>query len=192
MVNPYILLHFLKPTPGWIIWMDADTLFTNFDTRWETFLVGDVVYSDSPDVVSNNGVFALRTGFASRSFMMDWIERSAGLRAEQDNVSFILSLLHFILLIQGDAQSESVCDDHRDYNALAQCFVRALRAARASATLEVRDALFTAVKGINSGLTFTEPNKYRPGDFVMHFAGWSPDAREEAALKFVRMFSELT
>ena len=108
--------------------MDADTLFTNFHIKWERFLVGDVVYSDSPDVVSNNGVFALKTGFVSRSFVIDWIERSAGMSGAQDNISFIFSLLHFSLLVLGELES-TPCEGLNDYSTLSKCFFETLKTA---------------------------------------------------------------
>ena len=189
MVKPHLLLYLLSKTHGWIVWMDADTLFTNFHIKWERFLVGDVVYSDSPDVVSNNGVFALKTGFVSRSFVIDWIERSAGMSGAQDNISFIFSLLHFSLLVLGELES-TPCEGLNDYSTLSKCFFETLKTARAHAPCKVTDGQFTAVSGINSGLNFQEPNKFKDGDFILHFAGTSAEVREGLALKYADMYSK--
>jgi hypothetical protein len=66
LLKPNLLLHLVQHTHGWIIWMDADTLFTNFTTRWSELLRGDVVFAEAPDVVTNNGVFALHSSLRSR------------------------------------------------------------------------------------------------------------------------------
>ena len=196
-LKPNLLLHLVQHTPGWIIWMDADTLFTNFTTRWSELLRGDVVFAEAPDVVTNNGVFALRAGEVAKHFVLEWLRQIELLLQDKipgfsgDNFGFILSLLVFV-------SGHDECRSTRpDYTALRHCYHRSMN--KLSPNNEklrstgprnmygaswVEDPHFTGLWGINSGLGFIEPNNWQPGHFILHFAGQDAKTREANALRF--------
>jgi len=50
------------------------------------------------------------------------------------------------------------------------------------------DPHFTGLWGVNSGLGFSEPNNWRPGHFILHFAGQDAVTREANALRFTNTY----
>jgi hypothetical protein len=201
-LKPNLLLHLVQHTHGWIIWMDADTLFTNFTTRWSELLHGDVVFVEAPDVVTNNGVFALRAGKVAKHFVLEWLGQIKLLLQDKipgfsgDNFGFILTLLFFVSG-QDNALTMQCRSTRPDYSAVAHCYHRSMMSLSLNSEKLLstgpgslygaswaEDPHVTGVWGVNSGLTFSEPNKWQPGHFILHFAGQDPKTREANALRF--------
>jgi hypothetical protein len=80
----------------WFIWQDADTMYTNFTQKWENILDGrfDLIIGEAPDVIANNGVFALKVSDWSRSFLDSWDNDMTAMGARWlDNGPMVHSIL---------------------------------------------------------------------------------------------------
>ena len=193
--KPKLLAYLLDSAEDgtWLVWMDADTLFTNFEIRWGDYLgSGDVVVAEAPDVVTNNGVFALRASEAGRAFVDDWVDEHEryGDSPLTDNGTFIHALLRALSRLH-DVEYDNRCRLN-EFKALWQCYNERVESIGAEKRLkrtvgprgergyafQGKDEQMKGKWGLNSGLSFAPPNRWEPGSFILHFAGTGGDERE--------------
>ncbi len=190
----------------WVIWMDTDTMFTNDQKKWEEYLSGDMVFAEAPDVITNNGIFALRCNDWGRFFIRLWSEEcktmNTGGRLKNpeakagDNAPFVHALLRAFAHTH-DINYDNHCRQENGWGALVRCYNRQIEAiAQESGLARTRgpngelgsgllsDPHITGVWGINSGLGFQPPNDWHEGDFILHFAGKSERDRDTLGLKY--------
>lgn len=209
-IKPRLLLALMatQQTSDWIVWTDADTLYTNASIPWAKFLEpkADLIFAESPGVVCNDGVFAVRSTPWSQAFLQDWIHE-CDVNANQkkkthlfDNGPFIHSILRayakthnvsynnecrpFIAKFDLDKQLDSCYHTHlrRVSNASGLRISRSPNGLEGSAL--VNDAHVLGAWGINSGLKFKQPNNWKPGDFLLHLAGQGKPDRLKNALRY--------
>ena len=190
----------------WVIWMDADTMFTNDQKKWEQYLSGDMVFAEAPDVIANNGIFALRCNDWGRFFIRLWSEEcktmKTGGRLQNpeakagDNAPFVHALLRAFAHTH-NVNYDNNCRQENGWGALVRCYNRQIEAIVQESGLSrtrgpneelgsglVSDPHITGVWGINSGLGFKPPNDWHEGDFILHLAGKGKKDRDTLGLKY--------
>lgn len=209
--------HFLKPRLllalvltkkyDWIVWTDADTLYTNATIPWTQFLQPqvDLVFAEAPDVISNNGVFAIRATPWCKSFLQDWIKECNASETPLafDNGPFVHSILRAFAkthnVSYNNECSALVRDpiDSFEWISFANCYRSHLRRISEVSGFNishgpdgiegsalVNDAHVRGAWGINSGLNYAFPCNWKPGDFLLHFSGEESELRREHALRY--------
>lgn len=206
------LKHFIKPRLllaimsmhelDWIVWNDADTLYTNAAIPWTQFLEpkADLIFAESPGVVSNNGVFAIRSTPWSKSFLMDWMQECRTFKPNpnlnEDNGPFVHSILRAYAKTH-HVQYNNECRMLNNFKELDQCYQTHLRRISEASGLAishslngkqgsalVNDSHVRGAWGINSGLNFKDPCAWKEGAFLLHFAGQSSEERRMNALRY--------
>jgi len=205
-IKPRLLLALMETHKSdWIIWTDADTLYTNASVPWARFLEpeSDLVFAEASGVVSNDGVFAIRATPWSISFLKDWLHEcdinSHKKSILADNGPFI----HTILRAYAKSHNVSYNDECRAFvptfpsdPKMAQCYSAHLQRISTASGLSisgfslVNDAHIRGAWGINSGLGFQPPCDWKPGDFLLHLAGQSEEKRRNNALAYSRRFAQ--
>ena len=191
-----------RPPEDWIIWMDADTMFTTPTKKWETILRSDMVFAEAPDVISNNGVFAVRCSTWGRWFIEIWSEEcTASPGPAWDNGPFVKALLRAFATTHG-VPYDNACRSTRSWPQLVSCYNSHIqRIANASGLDRTRgpngelgsgligDPHLAGAWGINSGLGFKPPNDWHEGDFILNLAGESKDERNRLAQKYAETYT---
>lgn len=207
-IKPRLLLALMDTNKSdWVIWTDADTLYTNATIPWANFLEpeNDLVFAEASGVVSNDGVFAVRVTPWSKSFLEDWLHE-CDINAQKtsilsDNGPFV----HSILRAYAKSHNVSYNNECRVFiptfhggdTKLSQCYQTHLQRISNASQLKisgsslVNDSHIRGAWGINSGLEFKPPCKWKPGDFLLHFAGQPPELRRKRALEYSHRFAQI-
>lgn len=186
----HLLQHRSEGT--WLVWTDADTIYTNWSKPWETYLDGDIVVAEAPDVVFNAGVFALRVSDLSRAFVQVWIDSYGCCGRLADNGAFV----HAVLQRHMDMFNTSYDNSCKvnDFDQMTACYKikfedlirkRGLQRSTGPHGMlgnTVHGTHINGVWGINSGIGFKPPNSWQHGDFILHFAGKGKKERESLAV----------
>lgn len=200
LFKPLLLDHLLQHRSNgtWLVWTDADAMYTNWSKAWETYLDGDIVVAEAPDIIFNNGVFALRVSDLSRAFVRGWIADLISFKPVDgrppplaDNGAFIHSILRQQMAMANKKYHEDCKVDN--IRILKRCYNRKVHKltkkglSRSVGPDGMNGSTYQAtpikgVWGINSGMGFAFPNKWGHGDFILHLAGTENKERERLAL----------
>lgn len=200
LFKPMLLNHVLqhREEGTWVVWNDADTIYTNWSKKWETYLDGDIVVAEAPDVIFNNGVFALRVSDRSRAFIQAWLADNdcCGL---EDNGGFVHVVLRsymemFNISYRGECKWKNFKKMAKCYRSRLKKLTHKRHVSRAVGPYgttgnTVQGTPIKGAWGINSGIDFTFPNSWEHGDFILHFAGTGPNTRAKLAIECTRSCS---
>jgi hypothetical protein len=203
LFKPMLLNYLLhsREEGSWLVWNDADTIYTNLSKAWETHFDNDdvqIVVAEAPDVIFNNGVFALRVSDFSRAFVGAWLADNdcCGLA---DNGAFVHVVLRSYMQIFNTSYNGQCV--FKNFKKMAKCYRSKLKKLTRQRQIlrsvgrygttgnTVQGTPIKGAWGINSGIGFAFPNEWAHGDFILHLAGSGPRTREQLAINCTNICS---
>ena len=156
-VNGIQKLLYNYPEYSWLMWCDADTLITNFNTKIESFL-DDKYHFIIASVFNgiNAGIFCIRNSKEGRAYIDNMLRYRSYFMHEQDFIIKTLDMYKNIIKIVPQKTFNSFC---------------------------FSDGLHTDAP--SSKDTFGLEGQWAPGDFLMHWPGSTTDRRIELAKKYL-------
>ena len=171
----------------WVAWVDADVMLKQTAVKLETFVDDnyDVIVADDANG-NNNGIFFLRRSAWGYYFLHRWFQQRLQIDVVQDNGPWMEALLHvahksYNKHYSGECVREGGGVMIRNFQGYLSCYARTLsKIAGGLGHRRHNHVKFVYGRphcGFNSGHGWAGANRYRPGCFLVHFAGMSGKER---------------